>query len=63
MFDEEQTALFGTKIIWLSRIMKYHVDCKNKIDESTRGEPNKRLIRLERFKMILHIIKKLNLKM
>ena len=36
VFDEDRTASFGTKIIWLSRIMKYHIDFKNEIDENTR---------------------------
>ena len=36
VFDEDRTASFGTKIIWLSRIMKHHIDFKNKIDDDTR---------------------------
>jgi hypothetical protein len=29
VFDEDRTASFGTKIVWLSRIMKHHIDFKN----------------------------------
>ena len=36
VFDEDRTASFGTKIVWLSRIMKHHTDFKKEIDESTR---------------------------
>ena len=36
VFDEDRTASFGTKIVWLSRIMKHHEDFKNQIDEKTR---------------------------
>ncbi len=36
VFDEDRTASFGTKIIWLSRIMKHHIDFKNEINENTR---------------------------
>ncbi len=36
VFDEDRTASFGTKIIWLSRIMKHHLDFKNEIDNDTR---------------------------
>ena len=36
VFDEDRTASFGTKIIWLSRIMKHHIDFKNEIDDDTR---------------------------
>lgn len=43
VFDEDRTASFGTKIVWLSRIMKYHVDFKNKIDESTRKKIQQKL--------------------
>ncbi len=43
VFDEERTASFGTKIIWLSRIMKYHTDFKNEIDKSTRKKIQQKL--------------------
>jgi len=33
IFDKDRTASFGTKIIWLSRIMKHHIDFKNEIDK------------------------------
>lgn len=36
VFDEDRTASFGTKIVWISRIMKNHVDFKNEIDEKAR---------------------------
>ena len=36
VFGENRTASFGTKIVWLYIIMKYHIDFKNKIDENTR---------------------------
>jgi len=36
VFDEDRTASFGTKIIWLSRIKKNHIDFKNEIDDDTR---------------------------
>ncbi len=36
VFDEDRTASFGTKIIWLSRIMKHHIDFKNEINDDTR---------------------------
>ena len=43
VFDEDRTASFGTKIVWLGRIMKYHSDLKNKIDESTRKKIQQKL--------------------
>ncbi len=43
VFDEDQTASFGTKIVWLSRIMKHHIDFKNKIDESARVKIQQKL--------------------
>ncbi len=43
VFDEDRTASFGTKIIWLSRIMKHHVDFKNEIDENTRVKIQQKL--------------------
>ena len=43
VFDEERTASFGTKIVWLSKIMKHHTDFKNKIDESTRKKIQQKL--------------------
>ncbi len=30
VFDEYRTVSFNTKIVWLSRIMKHHIDFKNK---------------------------------
>ena len=36
VFDEDRTASFGTKIVWLSRIMKNHETYKSEIDEKTR---------------------------
>lgn len=43
VFDEERTASFGTKIVWLSRIMKYHTDFKNEFGESTRKKIQQKL--------------------
>ena len=43
VFDEDRTASFGTKIVWLSRIMKHHIDFKNKIDENTRKKIQQKL--------------------
>ncbi len=36
VFDEDRTASFGTKIIWLSRIMKHHIDFRNEIGDDIR---------------------------
>ena len=36
IFDKDRTASFGTKIIWLSRIIKHHIDFKNEIDNDAR---------------------------
>ena len=36
VFDEDRTASFGIKIVWLSRIIKYHINFKKYIDEKTR---------------------------
>ena len=36
VFDEDRTASFGTKIVWLSRIIKNHKSYKNEIDEKSR---------------------------
>lgn len=36
VFDEDRTASFGTKIVWLARIMKNHSVFKNEINESDR---------------------------
>ena len=67
VFDEDRTASFGTKIIWLSRIMKYHMDFKNEIDENTRVKIQQRLNEIREirndFAHTLHITKILNLKM
>lgn len=43
VFDEDRTASFGIKIVWLSRIMKYHQDFKNEIDENTRKKLQQKL--------------------
>ena len=43
VFDEDRTASFGTKIVWLGRIMKYHLDFKNEIDDSTRKKIQQKL--------------------
>ncbi len=43
VFDEDRTASFGTKIVWLSRIMKRHPDFKNEIDEDARVKIQRRL--------------------
>ena len=43
VFDEDRTASFGTKIIWLSRIMKHHIDFKNEIDDDTRIKIQRKL--------------------
>lgn len=43
VFDEDRTASFGTKIVWLGRIMKYHADFKKEIDESTRKKIQQKL--------------------
>jgi len=43
VFDEDRTASFGTKIIWLSRIMKHHIDFKNEINENTRVKIQQKL--------------------
>ena len=33
VFNEDRIASFCTKIVWLSRIMKHHIDFKNEIDD------------------------------
>ena len=43
VFDEDRTASFGTKIVWISRIMKHHKDFKNNIDENTRVKIQQKL--------------------
>ncbi len=43
VFDEDRTASFGTKIIWLSRIMKHHIDFKNEIDNDARVKIQQKL--------------------
>ncbi len=43
VFDEDRTASFGTKIVWLSRIMKHHIDFKNEIDENVRVKIQQKL--------------------
>jgi hypothetical protein len=43
VFDEDRTASFGTKIVWLSRIMKYHIGFKKEIDEKTRRKIQQKL--------------------
>ena len=43
VFDEDRTASFGTKIVWLSRIMKHHSDFQKEIDESTRIKVQQKL--------------------
>ena len=43
VFDEDRTASFGTKIVWLSRIMKHHSDFQNGIDENTRVKIQQKL--------------------
>ncbi len=67
IFDEDSTAQFGTKIIWLSRIMKHHIDLKNEIDNDTRIKIQQKINEIREIRMILHITlhttKRLNLKM
>jgi len=43
VFDEDRTASFGTKIIWLGRIMKHHIDFKNEIDNDARVKIQQKL--------------------
>lgn len=43
VFDEDRTASFDTKIIWLSRIMKHHTGFKNEINDDTRIKIQKKL--------------------
>lgn len=43
VFDDDRTASFGTKIIWLSRIMKHHSDFKNEINDDTRIKIQRKL--------------------
>lgn len=43
VFDEDRTASFGTKIVWLSRIMKNQNDFKNQINEKTRIQIQQKL--------------------
>ena len=43
VFDEDRTASFGTKIVWISRIMKNHEDLKKGIDEKTRVKIQQKL--------------------
>ena len=43
VFDEDRTASFGTKIVWLSRIMRHHTDFKNEIDNATRKKIQQKL--------------------
>ena len=43
VFDEDRTVSFGAKIVWLSKIMKYHTDFKNEIDESARVKIQQKL--------------------
>ena len=43
VFDEDRTASFGTKIIWLGRIMKHHTDFKNQIDNDARVKIQQKL--------------------
>ena len=42
VFDEDRTASFGTKIVWLS-IMKHHIDFNLDIDENTRVKIQQKL--------------------
>jgi hypothetical protein len=43
VFDEDRTASFGTKIVWISRIMKNHQDFKKVIDEKSRVKIQQKL--------------------
>ncbi|MFB5612863.1 MAG: hypothetical protein ACE5RL_06125, partial [Nitrosarchaeum sp.] len=36
VFDEDRSASFGAKIVWLSRIMKNHEDFRREVDEKER---------------------------
>lgn len=43
VFDEDRTASFGTKIVWLSRIIKNHSQYQKEIDEKIRIELQQKL--------------------
>ena len=43
VFDEDRTASFGTKIVWLSRIIKNHSQFQKEIDEKIRVELQQKL--------------------
>lgn len=43
VFDEDRTASFGTKIFWISRIMRHHADFKSEIGNNTRIKIQQRL--------------------
>lgn len=43
VFDEDRTASFGTKIVWLSRIIKNHSQFQNEIDEKIRVQLQQKL--------------------
>ncbi|MDC4231352.1 MAG: hypothetical protein M8319_03375 [Nitrosopumilus sp.] len=50
VFDEDRTVSFGTKIVWLSRIMKYHIDFKNEIDENIRVKIQQKLNKIRKIR-------------
>ncbi|WP_299292785.1 hypothetical protein [Nitrosopumilus sp.] len=43
VFDEDRTASFGTKIVWLSRIIKSHSQFQKEIDEKNRVQLQQKL--------------------
>lgn len=43
VFDEDRTASFGTKIVWLSRIIKNHSQYQKEIDEKIRVQLQQKL--------------------
>ena len=43
VFDEDRTASFGTKIVWLSRIIKNHSQFQKEIDEKIRVQLQQKL--------------------
>ena len=36
VFDEDRTASFGAKIVWMSRILRHHAYFRDEVDEGTR---------------------------
>ena len=50
VFDEDRTASFGTKIVWLGRIMKYHPGFKSEVDEGSRRRIQQKLDEIRRIR-------------